>query len=421
MKTRTLLGMTVFLTLLLVAAVGLSQAQGSAPQGQNLALAAVSNAFTYQGRLLMDGNPVNGNCDFQFSLWDAAGSGSPPTGGNQIGSTQTKTNVAVSNGLFSVQLDFGAAAFTGDARWLQIAARHPAGSGSYTVLSPRQPLTAVPYAHSLRPGAIISGLTGSTLDVRNYFPGLFVPPGIMIPPGDGLFAYSLAGEAVHANTESGTAIYGMAEATTGDATGVHGVSDSKDGYGGYFENTGGSAPGVGLLVSSDHGTALVVTGTGTIKSSAKSYVWISGNSLVKEKAADTTRWDMEYNGSARIWRGSATGIKLVYYPIVIPGVLYGQNVRVTKLTVYYECQDGTKNYIYLTRLTRQTDAGSGETIISDLTSRQSNTATSYTLNLTTDNTLGSRSGALGLYFGLHFEDDTNYVRIGAIRLELEHD
>ena len=121
--------------------------------------AAVGTAFTYQGRLADAGGPVNDDCDFQFGLWDAAGSGEPPTGGAQIGTTQTRTDVEVSAGLFVVQLDFGAGAFGGDARWLQIAVRCPAGSGDYTILAPRQPLTPAPYA-LYSSAAPWSGLTG---------------------------------------------------------------------------------------------------------------------------------------------------------------------------------------------------------------------------------------------------------------------
>ena len=48
--------------------------------------------------------------DFRFSLDDAV------MGCAQVGSTQTKTGVTVSNGLFTVQLDFGSTAFLGEAR-----------------------------------------------------------------------------------------------------------------------------------------------------------------------------------------------------------------------------------------------------------------------------------------------------------------
>jgi len=72
----------------------------------------VGSAFTYQGRLTDSAGPVEGACDLRFRLWDAA------SGGSQVGSTLTLTGVAVSGGMFTAQLDFGASAFQGDARWL---------------------------------------------------------------------------------------------------------------------------------------------------------------------------------------------------------------------------------------------------------------------------------------------------------------
>lgn len=104
---------------------------------------ALDNTFTYQGRLRQLGLPVSGNCDFQFSLWDNA------FGGTQIGTTQTKTNVVVTNGLFTVKLGFGAGSINGNARWLDISVRCPAGAGAYTPLNPRVELTPAPHALAL--------------------------------------------------------------------------------------------------------------------------------------------------------------------------------------------------------------------------------------------------------------------------------
>lgn len=122
---------------------------------------ALGTAFTYQGQLQQGGAPTNGSCDFQFSLWDELGSGAPPAGGDQIGSTQTKSSVNVDNGVFTVPLDFGAAAFSSASdRWLHIAVRCPAGSGSYQALAPRQPLTPAPFAlfaDAIADGSVSSG------------------------------------------------------------------------------------------------------------------------------------------------------------------------------------------------------------------------------------------------------------------------
>jgi len=100
---------------------------------------AQSTSFTYQGRLTDSGTSANGNYDLQFGLWNSS------SGGGQIGSTVTLNSVALSNGIFTVNLDFGANAFPGPSRFLEIAVR-PAGVGSFTTLTPRQPITSTPYA-----------------------------------------------------------------------------------------------------------------------------------------------------------------------------------------------------------------------------------------------------------------------------------
>ncbi|HET9493722.1 MAG TPA: hypothetical protein VFR15_05785, partial [Chloroflexia bacterium] len=73
--------------------------------GQEAPQAPVGTGFTYQGSLKNGGNPANGQFDFQFKLYDAL------SGGGQVGSTLTVGNQTVTGGLFTVQLDFGAAAF----------------------------------------------------------------------------------------------------------------------------------------------------------------------------------------------------------------------------------------------------------------------------------------------------------------------
>jgi hypothetical protein len=102
----------------------------------------VGTAFTYQGRLLDGGVPAEGDYDFEFTLYD------DPAAGSVVASPISKDDEPVDYGLFTVVLDFGGGVFNGDARWLQVAVR-PGSSGPgdpYTLLSPRQPLTAAPYA-----------------------------------------------------------------------------------------------------------------------------------------------------------------------------------------------------------------------------------------------------------------------------------
>lgn len=110
----------------------------------------LGRGFTYQGQLSQAGAPLEGTVSLRFSLWNAAGSGNPPTGGSMVGAVQTVTNVPISNGIFSVELnggdEFGAQAFNGEARWLQIEVCGDPACASTTVLGPRQAITAAPYA-----------------------------------------------------------------------------------------------------------------------------------------------------------------------------------------------------------------------------------------------------------------------------------
>ena len=136
-----------FLTLVMVATVLASPGTvgGATPMG---------TAFTYQGQLKNDGAPVNDTCNFQFKLFDAAGPAA-----TQIGPILGVLLQPVVNGLFTVQLDFGAGAFNGDARWLEVAVQGSSDPGS-TTLSPRQLVTPAPYAiraQSAADSALLAG------------------------------------------------------------------------------------------------------------------------------------------------------------------------------------------------------------------------------------------------------------------------
>src|SRR6266496_181872 len=104
---------------------------------------AQATVFTYQGKLIDTGVPASGNYDMQFKLFDTPTVGT----GFQQGATLTAPNVAVTAGIFTVQLDFGACAscFNGSARFLEIAVKKTSDS-TFTTLGPRQPITADPYA-----------------------------------------------------------------------------------------------------------------------------------------------------------------------------------------------------------------------------------------------------------------------------------
>jgi len=114
--------------------------------------AALGTGFTYQGRLTDAGVPANGVYDFQFGLFTDL------VGGFQVGSPVSLGDVTVTDGLFTVQLDFGNV-FDGTALYLEIGVRPGASTGAYSTLVPRQTLTPAPYS-IYSAGAPWSGLTG---------------------------------------------------------------------------------------------------------------------------------------------------------------------------------------------------------------------------------------------------------------------
>jgi hypothetical protein len=100
---------------------------------------AQSSAFTFQGIVTSNGAAETGSYQFEFRLFDAV------AGGNQIGQTNSLSNVLVTNGQFNAVLDFGAGAFTGSERYLEISVRKNS-SNPFTVLQPRQRVLSTPYS-----------------------------------------------------------------------------------------------------------------------------------------------------------------------------------------------------------------------------------------------------------------------------------
>ena len=271
--------------------------------------------------------------------------------------TESHGSVPVSNGLFTVAL--GSVTPLDEANFHQPLYLEVVVAGE--TLPGRQALLGAPYAFSLVPGAVVKGSINNT---ETYSSTLTV---VNWGSGQGLSVIGTSGPALVARSASNAAI----------------LADGK------------------------------------FASTAPTYVWITGNSLVKNNSNDTTRWDITQNGGAMIYSGGS-GTKAVYFNVTVPAVMYGQNARVTRLTVFYRTSNAANAYITSTTLYRFTTASTQALIVSDGTDRTSTTATSYSLDLTNNNVLSATQGGLGLYLNLTFADNINFVQIGGIRIDLEY-
>ncbi len=254
--------------------------------------APMGTAFTYQGQLKQAGVPVDGQADFRFRLYDAQ------AGGTLIDNAGFAF-VDVVDGLFHVELDFGAAAFDGSARWLEIEVEFPSGEGNWTTLSPRQPIRPAPYAlySTSGPGAAgeywaANGGNIYNTNAGNVGIGTSTPSALLHVTGDasrtarfrneaasggvavaatatGRSGYATAVDAYVANP-TGVGVYSFNEAESGNAYALEGETSSPAGVAvyGFASNDNEYSTGIGVYGKSagDYGGTGVygeATNTGT--------------------------------------------------------------------------------------------------------------------------------------------------------------
>ncbi|MCB0131003.1 MAG: hypothetical protein KDD78_09150 [Caldilineaceae bacterium] len=227
-----------------------------------------TSAFTFQGQLKgVDGQPIHNTCTFVFALWDAA------EGGAQVGAERSAENVAVANGFFTVELDFGNQ-FSGDARWIAIRTRCN-GDAADTQMDGRILLTSSPYAIGLMPGAVINatgerGLTvnangnaivgvGTKNDYAAIYGGDQSAQG-----GFGVYGLSTKGSGVYGESTERSGVRGVAHGK--DQAGVVGLHDGS-GYGVYGQSKGAGLVGVSTDWIGVYGSSVTYRGLSGISES----------------------------------------------------------------------------------------------------------------------------------------------------------
>ena len=117
-----------------------------------------AESILYQGVLTESNSAANGVFEMRFGIYDAAMEGN----GNLLGIT-TNDTVAVSNGLFTTDVNVSSNIFDGRNLWLEIGIRPKNSGTAFGTLSPRQRFTPSPYAiHA----STARNVTGTVIDTQ---------------------------------------------------------------------------------------------------------------------------------------------------------------------------------------------------------------------------------------------------------------
>lgn len=150
-----------------------------------LAARAQTTAFTYQGLLNNGTNAATGSYDFRFQIYNASSV--------VVAGPLTNAPVGVTNGLFTVTLNFGASVFDGSTRSLEIGVRGYGDTNAYAVLSPRQTLTSVPYAIQSLNASNAVRLTAplQATNLAGTIPNSLLSPNVAVLTNNVIFAGSV--------------------------------------------------------------------------------------------------------------------------------------------------------------------------------------------------------------------------------------
>lgn len=125
---------------------------------------SLNSTTTFQGSLNFEGVPANGTFDLAYRVVNSAADAAGDSGGPM----QTNRAVAVSQGVFTTEIEIPLAALDWAQRFLDLQIR-PSGDGVFQPLAPRLPITPVPAAlvadtaRAVSAGAVTADALGSNV------------------------------------------------------------------------------------------------------------------------------------------------------------------------------------------------------------------------------------------------------------------
>ncbi|MEM7330906.1 MAG: hypothetical protein AAF490_02355 [Chloroflexota bacterium] len=195
------------------------------------------DSYTYHGFLEKDGIPVNNLCHLSVQVEQ----------NDSVIFEFDFDDVVVQDGYFVLQIPIiDRRVYDGNDLLLKFSG---SCDGDDSSISFESPITAVPYAYSLRPGAIISGSIGSTILrlTNNAGDGLQINSagrdGIWVstPDFDGIQIDAAGDNGVEVNSASGHGVYAESKGALA--------------YGGYFINTTNTDSGYGVYARGNFGAS----------------------------------------------------------------------------------------------------------------------------------------------------------------------
>jgi len=374
MKSKWTIAGILSAGLLLALAVGFSQAQGPQPPGEDIGVegdvsiaAAVDELIPIQGRLTdANGNPFDGT--FPYTVWFRIYDSSD--GSTWLCSTSSN-NLELDNGLFNITIPCSHTYLDGRQLYLGVQV------GSDGEMD-RQAIYPVPYAYSLVPGA----------DIRESVDGA-----------------SILEAENHSSTNGSKGLVGESTATSGTTYGVYGRAASPNGYGGYFDNTGG-------------GPALKAAGSGIIQSTAATDWVVSPLKMVQEDSVNGNDLNIVPStqfGYVKLYTDGQDDC-LALLPVDVAAYLFGTRVN---LSSFYFCyrMDNTDDKITQVDVEYVGTDGAAHNLCSYLPDVSS---TTWACQTCTPTSPASIWGPVFVRFTLYFAGDgpNRGIRLGQMYLHL---
>jgi hypothetical protein len=285
-----------------------------------------------------------------------------------------------------------------------------------------------PYAFSLVPGANINAALASDpfLNVSNT------------GAANALQGYSYSGRGVRGGSFNNNGVYAESNGTGLAGAAMYAKSTNDDGIALWAHNDSPDSSDAALVVSNDDIEGIegdlikgfggdggedefTLRNDGTIMTKADSSIFFPGTALVPTEY-DNPRWENLRTGAVKVF-GSGIGREAAFIAFSIPAVLYGQSVELEKVTIYYQCENGSQNYIDATEITSPLYVDPYlKNIYIDSTVRNSETHSYYSfdVNYTLTNPSASPEDILNLAIWFNFNNTTQWVTIHGVRITLGH-